>query len=251
MSARYAIIGDPVAHSLSPAMQNAAFRACGIDATYETLRVQREDVAAGIRELRSAFAGCNVTTPLKEAVLPFLDTLTQEAQDARAVNTIRIGRDRLTGHTTDGAGFVAAIAELWDLTPNGKAFCLLGSGPAARAIARAVERAGAARVTCWSRNSKTAALVGQPPNACPDVLVSALPTTAHVDPDVLRLVSDADFVFDLNYRAPQSPVPGGCGKHRSDGLPLLLHQGAQSFEWWTGVAAPLESMRAALAQGTQ
>ena len=246
MSARYAIIGDPVAHSLSPTMQNAAFRACEIDATYETMRVQREDLAAGIRDLRSVFAGCNVTTPLKEAVLPFLDTLTEEAQDARAVNTVRVDRDRLTGHNTDGSGFVAAIAELWNITPNGKTFCLLGSGPAARAIARAVERFGASRVTCWSRNPKTATLVGQPPNARPDVLVSALPATANVDPDVLRLVSDADFVFDLNYRAPQSPVPGGCGKHRSDGLPLLLHQGARSFEWWTGKVPPLDVMRAAL-----
>lgn len=249
MSAKYALIGDPVGHSLSPAMQNAAFAAAGIDATYEALQVPRDAMASAIDTLRAEYAGFNVTTPLKETILPFVDALTDVAQTALAVNTVRIEKGKLTGHNTDGAGFCDALWVLWKLEPRRLIFCFLGSGPAARAIAQAVARRNALRVMCWSRNPLTAAEIGEPPDSRPDVLVSALPRDAEIPADVLDTIAGATHVFDLNYRASRSPVPSSIGKFRSDGLPLLLHQGAQSFKWWTGADAPLDAMRDALKTG--
>lgn len=251
MTARYAVIGDPVAHSLSPVMQTAAFRAAGIDASYELLHVSRDDLAVTLDRLREGFAGFNITTPLKEAVLPHLDALTDLASEAQSSNTVRVDKHRFTGHNTDGAGFVAAVAERWHITPRGKSVCLLGSGPAARAIAHAVRKAGAGSVTCWSRNPLTSAEIGPPPAGAPNLLVSALPRDAVVPDEILETVSAAAYVFDLNYGSGRSPVPSSIGAHRTDGLPMLLHQGALSFQWWTGAAPPLDAMRAALTQGIE
>lgn len=230
-------------------MQGAAFAAAGIDATYEAMRVPRDGLTAAMERLRADFSGFNVTTPLKEAVIPFVDALTDVAREASAVNTVRIERGRATGHNTDGAGFVDALAELWNLEPRRLMFCFLGSGPAARAIAQAVARRNALRIMCWSRNPLTADQIGPLPDSRPDVLVSALPQGALVPEDVLEVVAGAAHVFDLNYGVKRSPVPESVGGIRSDGVALLLHQGAHSFKWWTGMDAPLDSMRTALAGG--
>lgn len=246
MPAKYALIGDPVGHSLSPAMQSAGFAAAGIDATYEAIRVPKGEIAAAIDTLRADFAGFNVTTPLKEAILPFVDALTDVAGSVPAVNTVRIEKGKLTGHNTDGAGFVDALMDVWRLEPRRLIFCFLGSGPAARAIAQAVARRNASRIMCWSRNPLTSAEIGDPPDSRPDVLVSALPSDAEIPADVLDTIEGATHVFDLNYRATRSPVPDGIGRFRTDGRSLLLHQGAQSFKWWTGIEAPIDAMRSAL-----
>ena len=230
-------------------MQNAAFAAAGIDATYEAMLVSRNGIAPAIDVLRADFAGFNVTTPVKEVIVPFVDALTDVAQAALAVNTVRIEKGRLTGHNTDGAGFIDALMDVWKIEPRRLIFCFLGSGPAARAIAQAVARRNALRIICWSRNPLTSAQIGEPPDSRPDVLVSALPHDAEIPADVLDTIEGATHVFDLNYRATRSPVPDTIGKFRSDGLPLLLHQGAQSFRWWTGVDAPIDAMRAALLEG--
>src|SRR5579864_9395700 len=98
--ARFAVIGDPIAHSLSPRMQLAAFAACGIDATYEALRTPREYLAETVARLRSQeYSGFNVTTPLKEEIVPLVDALTDAAAAVGAVNVVRRERDgRFTGH---------------------------------------------------------------------------------------------------------------------------------------------------------
>ena len=246
MSAKYALIGEPVDHSLSPAMQNAAFAAAGMDAEYAAMQVSRDGIAAAVDTLRFGHSGFNVTTPLKEVILPFVDALTDVAESALAVNTVRIEKGKLTGHNTDGAGFVDALMDVWKLEPRRLIFCFLGSGPAARAIAQAVARRNALRIMCWSRNPLTSEQIGEPPDSRPDILVSALPQDAEVPQDVLDTIGGATHVFDLNYRATRSPVPDFIGRFRTDGLALLLHQGAQSFKWWTGTDAPLEAMRKAL-----
>jgi shikimate dehydrogenase len=246
VSLKYALIGDPVAHSLSPAMHNAAFGALGIDAEYEAMRVDPTGLGPVMERLRSGFAGFNVTTPLKEVVLPFLDHMTDEARTVMAANTVRVESGRMTGHNTDGSGFVSAIADVWRLSPAGALVCVLGSGPAARAIAAALKRAGAKSVACWSRNAATAARIGPFPGARPEVLVSALPPDAVIPADVLDAIAGARYVFDVNYGVRESPIPTGIGTQRSDGLPLLLHQGALAFEWWTGRKAPIDVMRDAL-----
>ncbi|HLN46751.1 MAG TPA: shikimate dehydrogenase, partial [Magnetospirillaceae bacterium] len=244
MSTAYALIGDPVGHSLSPAMQAAAFAAAQVDATYAALAVDlgglREFVA---RARAGSFAGFNVTTPLKEAIVAHLDHLTDEAREAGAVNLVRRAGGSLEGHNTDGAGLVAALADVWDWQPRGANALILGSGPAGRAIARALKRAGAVALACWSRNEQTARTIGPPPHRTVDLAVSALPADAIVPDAILESIGPRTLLFDVNYRAARSPFPPRIGAQRSDGLPLLVRQGALSFEWWTGQPAPVAVMR--------
>lgn len=249
--ARYCIIGDPVAHSLSPAMQAAAFAAAGISARYDPIRVAEGDAAGVIANLRAdGYAGFNVTTPLKEEVLACLDTLTEAARIAGAVNTVRRDGDGFTGHNTDGEGCARALQELWSPAFDGLEVLVLGAGPAARAIALALSSRGA-RVACWSRRPERAATIGPPPGGDAMLVISALPADATIPDDVINRVDPQADLFDINYASVRSPLPSGVGARRSDGTPMLLHQGALAFAWWTGKAAPIEAMRAVLerAQG--
>jgi shikimate dehydrogenase len=247
LTAFYAIVGEPVAHSLSPAMFTAAFATAGIDASYAAVEV-REDEAAEFAERarRGAFAGFSVTTPLKETMFALVDVLTDDARAAGAVNAVRRDEDKLVGHNTDGMGLVRGLADLWGWDPQGASVLLLGSGPAARAIAIKLKEAGAVHVACWSRNDATAARIGPPPRRPADLIVSALPANAVVPDAALEFVGAHSFVFDANYSAVRSPVPPGLGKARSAGLPMLLHQGVLSYEWWLGTPAPIDAMRKAL-----
>src|SRR5262249_13523792 len=132
LTARYAVIGEPVAHSLSPSMFNAAFVHLGEDATYEAIEVRPDELSEFAQRAQlGSFAGFNVTTPHKEAIINALDELTDDARAAHAVNVVRSADGRLTGHNTDGSGFVRALADVWRWQPKGAAVLLLGSGPAA------------------------------------------------------------------------------------------------------------------------
>jgi shikimate dehydrogenase len=246
--ARYAVIGSPVAHSLSPVMQQAAFAAMRIDALYEAIEATSDRVRDVFAQLRAQqYAGWNVTTPLKEAVMSLVDRASPEAAAARAANTIRAeDGGNLMAHNTDGAGFVRAVRELWSWEPGSNTVLILGTGPAARAIAIALRASGAVSLACWSRDAARAAQIAPPPGGIATLVVSALPADATLPPHIEQMSNDDTMIFDLNYGRQRSPVAGMRGRRRSDGLPLLLYQGALSFEWWTGLAAPLAQMRAAL-----
>jgi shikimate dehydrogenase len=250
-AARYCIIGDPVAHSLSPAMQSAAFAAAGISAHYDAIRVQEGGAAGAVADLRAlGYAGFNVTTPLKEEVAACLESMTEGARNAGAVNTVRRDGDGWTGHNTDGEGCARALHELWAPAFDGLDVLLLGAGPAARAIALALSARGAV-VACWSRRPERAASLGPPPARPASLVISALPADATLPADVIDRIDTRADIFDINYASARSPLPPGIGARRSDGAPMLLHQGALAFSWWTGKDAPLEAMRAVLerAQG--
>jgi len=250
-AARYCIIGDPIAHSLSPAMQSAAFAAAGISARFDAIRVPEGGAAGAVADLRAdGFAGFNVTTPLKEEVAACLDTMTESARNAGAVNTVRRDGDGWTGHNTDGEGCARAVHELWSPTYDGLEVLLLGAGPAARAIALALSARGAV-VACWSRRPERAANLGPPPTRPATLVISALPADASIPADVIAGIDPNADVFDINYASARSPLPPNVGARRSDGIPMLLHQGALAFAWWTGKDAPIEAMRAVLerAQG--
>jgi shikimate dehydrogenase len=229
-------------------MQQAAFKALGIAASYEAIETSIDQAASVVAQLRTAhFAGWNVTTPLKEIMVELVDHLTGQAAAARAVNTVRTEADgALCGHTTDGAGLLAALKELWSWEPGGSRALVLGSGPAARAIALALRDAGAAEISCWSRNAHAAAAIGPPPAGIADLVVSTLPPEATIPDAVVQCADDRTLVFDANYGRSATPVQHMAARARSDGLPLLLHQGALSLEWWTGRPAPLAAMRQAL-----
>jgi shikimate dehydrogenase len=250
--ARYAVIGSPITHSLSPLLQQAAFDALQIDAAYEAIEADAGRAREVFTRLRTErYAGWNVTTPLKEAAMSFVDRVTADATNARAVNTVRMEDDgSLTGHNTDGAGFVRAARELWSWDPRDSTVLILGTGPAARAIAVALRASGATSLACWSRDAQRAQQIAPPPAFAPELVVSALPADAILPPQIVQMATEDTLVFDLNYGRQQSPVAAMRGRRRSKGLPMLLHQGALSFEWWTGRPAPLEAMRATLCRYT-
>jgi shikimate dehydrogenase len=270
----YAVLGHPVNHSLSPSMQNAAFRAAGIDAAYVALDVPPERLAEVLKELHAAgFSGLNLTAPHKQAAWPLVVGATDEAKGTRAVNTLRREESGWFAHATDGPGFAAWIAGL-DIDVRGARVLLLGSGGAARSIApflASLEPAaicvvgrdgGRARaVADWLRETArpstevTAAALAEPRRRERgrgwDLLVRAFSSDS-VDEAEAPWWEELDpkaRILDLNYgaRALETRERAAAGNRRfEDGLQMLLHQGALSYEFWTGKPAPLEAMRAAL-----
>jgi shikimate dehydrogenase len=260
---RLGVAGWPVAHSRSPAMHNAALEAVGLDGwRYQHLPLPPELFAEAVRALPGVgFAGINVTIPHKEAALALADEATATAQAIGAANTLSFGPDgRVNADNTDAPGLIAALGD-----ERPRTAVVLGAGGSARAVVHALASAGVA-VSLWNRNAARArSLAGEfgveavqdlPPA---DLLINCT-SVGLVDPSStfkdLPLRADAlgeyACVVDLVYRA------GGTGLQREarrlgsrviDGVEVLVHQGALSFERWTGRAAPLEVMRRA-ARGT-
>jgi shikimate dehydrogenase len=262
-----ALIGDPVAHSVSPAMQRAAFAAAGLDWSYVPIRVGRDELDDAWPGLVADLAGLNVTIPLKEAVIPLLDRLQPAARAAVSVNTVMLGGIETVGDSTDGAGFLAAL-EHADPRPRRRAV-ILGTGGAARAVAAALRGVGS-EVRVLGRNVGAGArLADDVAGACfepwegaaapltdaldgADVLVNATPigtgdpATSPV-PGSVRL-EPSTTVFDLVYRPRRTALLDGaaaCGCVIVGGIEMLVEQGARSFELWTGLRAPVGRMREA------
>ena len=265
----YALLGEPVDHSRSPEIQNAAFRATGMNAVYVALEVPPSRLRQALDGLHAVrVLGLNVTSPHKEAAYSLVIERTADAEDAKAVNTLRWEPGGWRGHATDGAGFLQWIEEARiDLT--GRGVLVLGAGGASRAIvpkllelspetlrivsrtpehARSLaERAGA---TSGTTRVTSAALADEPRGAW-DLLVRALATES-ISADEerwWRSPSPHAVVMDLNYGARASAArihAEGFGLRYEDGTALLVHQGAKSFEFWTGQEAPVPAMREAL-----
>ena len=236
------LLGWPTAHSLSPRMQNAGFAALELNWVYVPLPTPRELLGDAVRGLvATGFAGANVTIPHKEAVIAFCDELDDVATRAGSVNTLVLRDGKVLGSSTDG------LAVTSQLEPDGRRALVLGTGGAAKAVAAALEQAGADVVVMGRRDS------GWPPSPDGfDILVNATPVKDEI---VVRPVPDMQ-VVDLAYRSNGLPTAlieaaTAAGCHPCvDGLDVLLAQGAASFERWTGEAAPLVAMRAALRAGT-
>lgn len=268
------IIGNPVAHSLSPAMHNAAFESLGMDWVYVPLPVAPESLGESVKALRSlGFRGANVTTPYKEDVIGFLDGLSPEASRIKAVNTIVLAKDgRLEGHNTDGTGFINHLREIGFAVSGMKAL-ILGSGGTARAIGYSLASSGAQVIVC-SRNSKTAralvedlhglvsaASVTYAPidrlrelNGSVDTVINATPLGmgAHCNltpwPDTIPFLR-CELAYDLVYHPPVTRFMEQAkadGTKVENGLGMLVHQGAIAFEIWTGRTAPLDIMKQAV-----
>ena len=264
MSARLGIVGHPVAHSLSPAIQGAALRATGIDATYERWETSPADLPARIDSLRDpGCLGANVTIPHKQAVLPLLEEVAPLAAGIGAVNTIVNDAGRLAGHNTDGGGFVAALREA-GFAPAGNRFLLVGAGGAARGIAFALREAGAASISISNRTAARAealalaAGAGAVPFEAPptgyDCVVNCTSAGMHgsAAEDVLpcdpAATDPGALIVDIVYAPEETPLlraARAAGRPVLGGLPMLIHQGALAFELWTGRPAPLDAMREA------
>jgi len=260
-----AVLGWPVAHSLSPVIHNAAFTALGMDWTYVALPVEPGTVPAAVAGLRAlGLSGANVTMPHKEAVADAMDELTEDAERVRAVNTIEVRDDRLVGHNTDAPGFARFLEHDAGFDPAGKTALLFGAGGAARACALAVARAGLTRIVVALREPARAAPLAaaldgfetqveaiafdDAGDATADLVINATPLGAHGEELPLPKLGSDGLLVDLLYRpavTPAQQAARAAGVRAFGGLGLLLYQAALSFELWTGRPAPLEVMSAA------
>jgi shikimate dehydrogenase len=274
MTKRVVLIGHPVAHSLSGAMQQAAFDSAGVDARYELW--DRAPIALGdaINEVRGdEFLGANVTIPHKERVVPMIDKLTEEAQATGAVNTLTREGRRLVGHNTDVPGFEAALDKLVGRQKMPRAAVLLGAGGGARAVTYGLIRAGFQRIIVFNRHlhraegmvkffARSAAhmdLKAMPWHesiieselAKTKVLINAtsIGLASDVSPIPAEVITADLLVLDLIYnRTRLLRDAEAAGAMAQDGETMLLHQGAAAFALWTGQPAPLEVMGQALAE---
>jgi shikimate dehydrogenase len=278
----YAVLGNPIHHSLSPVMQQAAFDQSGIEARYYRIEVDEEGLENAVARMKQMrFGGWNCTIPNKVKMYELCDQRAESAAQFRAVNTVVNEGGTLTGHNTDGVGWSRALREAFGRSPGELRILLLGTGGAGRAIATqaiiencpeliVANRDGRKaqdllaqltaqfatgplartpanlRAVRWDEKELEAALRGV------DLVVNA--TAAGLDPKApvilpARLIPPGLLVFDTIYGAGCAKLRAeveAAGANWSDGLGMLLHQGAEAFQLWTGRDAPLEIMRAAL-----
>jgi shikimate dehydrogenase len=261
---RLVLLGHPVSHSLSPVFQNAALRAAGIHLAYEAVDVAPRDVRGLLRELKNVDAAGNVTIPHKAAVHASCDEMTDIAARVGAVNTFWFDSDRLHCDNTDVGGFDAAARALVGDEVAGARVVLLGSGGAAAAVLTAIEGWPNARAVIVGRNAERAralarrfrdvARVGKSADdaiAEATLVVNATPIGQQDDerPLDVKIIPRTAAVMDLVYRRGGTPWVKAArkrGNRAADGLPMLLEQGALSFERWFGMEPDREAMRQSL-----
>ena len=267
---RLGLLGDPVGHSLSPALQRAALAALGLAGDYTLHRTPAAELAARLTELAAGgWLGLNLTVPLKQAGYSLLsvERLSREALATGAVNTLRLDAGGWSGHNTDPEGFRAAAQALaGDL--RGLRVVLLGAGGAARAVMLALAEAGAASVAVWNRSparlramlESMAASMGAcaatalpaDMTRCPaatDLIVQATSLGILAGDALPPLPADGSTAFALDLVTSPTPWQDACGAIGcavADGREMLLGQGAAAFSYWTSREAPLAAMRSAL-----
>jgi shikimate dehydrogenase len=250
------VVGWPVAHSRSPAMQNAAFEALGMDDWHYTrLPIAPERFEEMVRALpASGYRGINVTIPHKEAALAVADSASAAAAAIGAANTLTFSGGAIVADNTDAQGFLDALGRPVD----GLSAMILGAGGAARAVAWALTGAGATEVSVWNRTPERAErlaaelgvrAVPEPVEA--DLLVNATSVGLRGSGEALPLsaAGDPELVADLVYGTVPPPVTAWAAARGTpfvDGLEVLVRQGALSFVRWTGKDPPLDLMRDAI-----
>ena len=267
-----AVIGDPVEHSMSPAMHNAAFKEIGLDWVYVALRVRAEKLAAAIEGVRAFdMPGINVTIPHKIQVIPLLDGLNPLAEKIGAVNTVVNENGVLTGFNTDASGFLRALTEN-GIRPEGTSGVILGAGGASRAISFALANTRVApvilnRATGLERAKQLAATVSKTTGTetialelnrgnltdalkKADILVNS--TSVGMSPDTENSLVPAELlrpdlvVYDIVYNPVKTRLlreAEAAGAATVSGVDMLVWQGAVAFELWTGKKPPVDIMK--------
>jgi shikimate dehydrogenase len=272
MTKRVVLIGHPVAHSLSGAMQQAAFDTLGIDASYELWDRAPIALAEAIAELRTdEFLGANVTIPHKERVVPQVDRLTEEAHATGAVNTLTKEGRKLIGHNTDVPGFKVALDQLVGRQKMPRNAIVLGAGGGARAVVYGLIREGFQRVIVFNRHLHRAeSMVKHFGRSASHMDLRAMPWHESIIEAELSKAKLLVNATSIGLTADETPIPAeilspellvldviyaetrllrdaaAAGATTSDGETMLLHQGAAAFTLWTGQPAPLEVMGEAL-----
>lgn len=252
----YAVIGDPISHSMSPRMHSQWFSDLTIDATYIPLHVKKENLAEAVESLKSLGAsGWNVTIPHKEAILPLLDQIDSSAEQMGAVNTVVVeANGTLTGYNTDGIGFVNSLEEAMGTNLKELSILIIGAGGAARGIAFALKEQGYVNLVCANRSlsnaqrliadlkSGRAFSLDQAEAQLTDfqVIIQTTPAgmiTSNVAmPLSLKNVTSSAIVADIVYNPLLTPFLAEAkdrGARCLNGVGMFVHQGALSFQKWT------------------
>ncbi len=269
------VIGWPIAHSLSPVMQNAAIKQAGLDYNYTALPVAPENLPAAVAGLKAVhYRGWNVTIPHKAAIMPLLDEVDEAARIIGAVNTVLNDNGRLVGYNTDYLGFMGALNSR-GIELSGKTAVLLGAGGAARAVVWGLLQAGTAEVVLAVRNPAKAQplvedfspygrvtvchwaedLFTEQLRKC-SLLVNTTPLgmTPQVEacpPVVWEALNPKAFVYDIIYTPAQTRFLREARQHGHEavnGEEMLAGQGAAALELWTGCQPDLDCMQKALHQ---
>jgi|SaaInl4_135m_RNA_FD_contig_41_1615051_length_1584_multi_4_in_0_out_0_2 shikimate dehydrogenase len=269
------VIGDPISHTRSPAMHNAAFAALGLDWVYVPFHVSAENLKGAVEGFRATgVRGINATVPHKPALLELVDGMTDEASFIGAINTLTFEPDgRVLGENTDARGFIAAMDDHGVSAPAGEKVVVLGAGGAARAVVAALGGAGVSEIVIVNRTEARAESLAARARDRMGVTARSGPLT----PEALReALTDASMlvnttsggmhgatplqvdgslltpplvVYDIVYSPPETDLlraasANGC--NTLNGLSMLVHQAAIAFESWTGEPAPVDVMRDAL-----
>jgi shikimate dehydrogenase len=280
---RLAVFGDPVAHSLSPQMQNAALRVCEIDMQYARFHIRANELRSALRFLRDLdFIGINLTVPHKLAAFTQIDEADESASRAGAVNTIRVREKKLLGSNTDGEGFLRAIRNEFSVDVRDLRVMLIGAGGGTgRAIAWQCALENCERLVLVNRTFEKAQALGEqlrPYFAGPrvlgpaarleavaweesalrmqladiDLIVNATPlgmNPSDATPVPARLLAPHQMIFDCVYGPSKTSLLRAAdesGARGTNGLSMLLHQGTLSFSIWFDREAPIDAMRKAL-----
>jgi shikimate dehydrogenase len=263
----YCIIGDPIHHSLSPAMQNAAFAALSLNCTYIAFRVPADELKESVESLRSInIAGFNVTVPHKIDVIKYLDELDPTAKKAAAVNTVNNIEGIFRGYNTDVYGFIEPLhkrqVDFW-----GMQVLLLGAGGAARAVVAALaQEKGISKIIIANRDMQRAnelANIGtslglkcellqldraKDVSAVCDLIVNATRLGMNNEPSIIDYehINKGSIVYDIVYRPLVTDLIENAKYAQASvvyGYEMLIEQGAKAFEIWTGLPAPRDAMK--------
>jgi shikimate dehydrogenase len=255
-----AVLGDPIAHSLSPTLHRAGYAALGLDWSYDAVRVTAGSLAAHLRGLGADWRGLSLTMPLKREAMALADRRSGRAELAGAANTLVLVDGRVHADNTDLPGAEAALRERWDGSLT--AATILGAGATAASTGLALCEAGATEVTLLVRSpdraaETAAAIEGHPSRPSVrvgslaadaptgEVLVSTIPAVAQT-PELVARCGRVPVVFEVLYHPWPTPLAAAVGDRvLVSGLDLLVHQAAHQFEIFTGSPAPLAEMRAA------
>jgi shikimate dehydrogenase len=279
---RLGVLGDPVAHSLSPQIQNAALEACKIDMQYGRFQISPDELGEALKLIRALdFVGGNLTVPHKIAACAFMHVLDDNARSAGAVNTIKLENAKLRGYNTDGKGFARAIRQEFAVDLRDLRIMILGTGGAARGIAKQCAKENCERLVIVNRTFEKAKQLAEelreffagPRVLGPVARLQAIPweessirfQIAHLDlivnatplglnrsdpsPIAARLLAPHLMIYDTVYGDSRTAFVSAAveaGARAANGLAMLLHQGALAFEIWFEREAPIDVMRAAL-----
>lgn len=268
-----AVIGDPVRHSLSPTLHNAAYRSLGLDWVYVALPVGAGHAAAAVGAMRTlGLAGLSVTMPHKAAAAAAVDRLSPTAARLGVVNTVTPRDGELHGDSTDGPGLLDALRAEHAWAPAGRRCLVVGAGGAARAVVLALAQAGAAEVVVTARRDEAARAAAELAGAAgrvgpaaeadgADLVVNATPAGMAGGPAPADLpaglepsrLGPGQLVVDLVYAPAVTPLlaaAAAAGAATAGGLGMLVHQAARQVAAWTGLGAPVAEMWAAATSAT-